>query len=304
MPYSRMRSDLVPFISDANVVLALARVVSAAWTPLPSEAREGGAIRLELVDAIRASGLPAGATIEMAGKRLANEQSRVRERSDRWNSLPFEPGDLLLMALRPGTHLAGLAAEPVDNPSSPAVAALHRASELERIEPLEARRTAVGHALTSREDLLRDYALDWLGRRGLASRTEGTGMIAHALFAPDLPASSRSSLVGELTSRHFYRSDLGAEPANILVIGSLARMLTAADSARPLWTQYLAACLTIEFSRDPLKDAEMRAGLIRAVTDPPPQRVIDALQQLLSADPQDTGVQKLLDAWRAAFKVP
>jgi hypothetical protein len=296
-----MRSDLVPFISDPNVVLALARVVSAAWTPLPSEAREGGAIRLELVDVIRASGLPAGATIEMAGKRLANEQSRVRERADRWNSLPFEPGDLLLMALRPGTDFAGLAAEPVDSPSSPAVAALRRASQIERIEPLEVRRTAVGQALTAHEDLLRDYALDWLGSRGLASRTEGAGTIARALFAPDLPASSRSSLAGELTSRHFYRSDLGAEPANVLVIGSLAALLTAADSSRrPLWTQYLAACLTIEFSKDPLKDAEMRAGLIRAVTDPPPRRVIDALQQLLSADPRDTRVQKLLDAWRAA----
>jgi hypothetical protein len=296
-----MRSDLVPFISDSNVVLALARVASATWTPLPSEAREGGAIRLELVDVIRASGLPAGATIEMAGKRLANEQSRVRERSDRWNSLPFEPGDLLLMALRPGTQFAGLAADPVGSASNPAVAALHRASEIERIETMEARREAVGQALTAHEDLLRDYALDWLGSRGLASRTEGAGTIARALFAPDLPASSRSSLAGELTSRHFYRSDLGAEPANVLVIGSLAALLTAADSSRrPLWTQYLAACLTIEFSKDPLKDAEMRAGLIRAVTDPPPQRVIDALQQLLSAGTQDTRVQKLLDAWRAA----
>ncbi len=299
MPYSRMRSDLVPFISDPNVVLALARVVSAAWTPLPSEAREGGAIRLELVAVIRASGLPAGATIEMAGKRLANEQSRVRERSDLWNSLPFEPGGLLLMALRPGAQFAGLAAEPVDSPSSPAVAALRRASEIERIEPLEARRTAVGQALTAHEDLLRDYALDWLGRRGLASRTEGAGMLARALFAPELPASSRSSLAGELTSRHFYRSDLGAEPANVLVIGSLAALLTAAESA-PLWTQYLAACLTTEFSKDPHTDAEMRAGLIRAVTDPPPRRVTDALQQLLSASPRDTPVQELLDAWRAA----
>ena len=58
--------------------------------------------------------------------------------------------------------------------------------------------------------------------------------------------------------------------------------------------------MTIEFSKDPHKDAEMRAGLIRAVTDPPPRRVIDALQQLLSAGTKDPRVPKLLEAWHAA----
>ena len=297
----RMRSDLVPFISDPNAVLALVRVLSATWTPLPSEAREAGVVRLELVDVMRASGLTSGAAVEMAGKRLANEQSRDRERTDRWNSLAFEPGDLLLLALRPGSHFTGLAAEPVDSPTSPAVAALHRAVEIERIQPLEARRTAVGGALTAPEDLLRDYALDWLGRRGLASRTEGAGMIAHALFAPGLPVAARSSLVGELTSRHFYRYDLGADPANVLVIRSLAQLLTSGDSSgRPLWTQYLAACLTIEFSKNAHQDAEMRTGLIRAVADPPPERVINTLQLLASTGTADPRVPKLLEDWRAA----
>lgn len=296
----RMRSDLVPFISDPNAVLALARVVSATWTPLPAEARETGVVRLELVDVIRGPGLSSGAVIEISGKRLANQQSRNRERTDRWNSLAFEPDDLLLMALRPGNLFSALAADPVDSPTSPAVAALRRASEIERIDPVEARRTALAQALTASEDLLRDYALDWLGRRGLASRTEAAGMIAHALFAADLPPSSRSSLVTELTSRHFYRYELGADPVNVQVIRSLARLLINGDPARrPLWTQFLAASLTIEFSKDPHKDAEMRAGLIRAVTDPPPQRVIDALQQMLSAGTEDPRVQKLLDAWRA-----
>jgi hypothetical protein len=296
-----MRSDLVPFISDPNAVLALTRVLSATWTPLPSEAREAGVVRLELVEVIRASGLAGGAHIEMAGKRLASEPSRDRERTDRWNSLAFDPGDLLLLALRPGSHFTGLAAEPVDSPTSPAVAALRRAVEIERIEPLEARRTAVAGALTAHEDLLREYALDWLGRRGLASRTEAAGMIAHALFAPGLPAAARSSLVGELTSRHFYRYDLGVDAANVLVVRSLAELLTGGDSAgRPLWTQYLAACLTIEFSKDAHKDAEMRAGLIRAVTDPPPERVIDTLQRLAATGTADPRVPKLLEAWRAA----
>jgi hypothetical protein len=297
----RLRSDLVPFISDPQAVLALARVVAATWTPLPSEARQAGAIRLDLVDVICGPGLSSGAAIEISGKRLANEQSRERERTDRWNSLAFEPGDLLLMALRAGDRFSALAADPVDSPTSPSVAALRRATEIERIEPLEARRTAVGQALAAHEDLLRDYALDWLGRRGLASRTEGAGMIARALFVTDLPASSRGSLVTELTSRHFYRYELGADPVNVEVVRSLARLVTSGDSVRrPLWMQYLAASLTIEFSKDPHKDAGMRAGLIRAVTDPPPERVIDALQQQVSAGTQDPRVQKLMEAWRAA----
>ena len=299
----RMRSDLVPFIAEPNVVLALARVVSATWTPLPSEAREAGAVRLELIDVIRGQGLSSGAAIEISGKRLANEQSRDRERTDRWNSLAFEPGDLLLMALRPGNHFSALAADPVDSPASPAVAALRRASEIERIEPVEARRTALAQALTAPDELLRDYALDCLGRRGLASRAEAAGIIARALLAADLPPSAASSLVGELTSRHFYRYELGADPVNVQVIGSLARLVTSGESARrPLWAQFLAASLTIEFSKDPHQDAGMRASLIRAVTDPTPQRVIDALQQQLSAGTKDPRVQKLLEAWRATSR--
>jgi hypothetical protein len=296
-----MRYDLVPFISEPNVVLALARVVSATWTPLPSEAREAGVVRLELLDVIRGPRLSDGAAIEISGKRLANENSRDHERTDRWNSLPFETGDLLLLALRPGDHFLALAADPVDSPASPAVAALRRASEIERIDPVEARRTALAEALTAHQDLLRDYALDCLSRRGLASRAEAAAIIAHALFAADLPPSSRSSLVGELASRHFYRYELGVDPVNVQVIRSLAALVANGDSARrPLWAQFLAACLTIEFSKDPHKDAEMRAGLIRAVTDPPPQRVIDALQQLLSAGTKDPRVPQLLEAWRAA----
>ncbi len=296
----RMRSDLVPFISDPNAALALAKVLSATWTPLPAEAREGGVVRLQLIDVIRGPGLSAGASIEISGKRLASEASRDRERRDRWNSLAFAPGDLLLMALRPGTHLTALAADPVESPASPVIAALHRTVEIERIEPVEARRAALWKALTGPQELVREYAIDALGRRALVSRAEGAGMLARALTAGELPASARSPLVSELVSLHFFRNELGADAVNVQVIGSLAALVAGDAAQRPLWAQYLGACLTIEFSKDPAKDAETRRALIRGVTETAPRLVIEALEQQVSAGNQDPRVPKLLEAWRAA----
>jgi hypothetical protein len=239
--------------------------------------------------------------MEISGSRLANEAARDRERTDRWNSLAFEPGDLLLMALRPGAHLVALAGEPVDSVASAEVTALRRAAEIERIEPADARRSGLGQALVAQEELLRNYALDALGRRSLAPRAEAAAIVAHALFSRDLPAGAQTALGSELASRNFYRYELGADPVNVEVIRSLAQLLVSSDPAhRPLWAQLLGASLTIELSKDPQKDADIRTALIRGVTDPSPQRVIEALQQQLSSGSHDPRVPKLLEAWRTA----
>jgi len=303
-PVERLSPDLVPFIPDPNAVLALVRVISCAVTPLPQQQEEQLVVHLETLDVIHGEKLKAGEPIEISGKRLADEDARYRSHFDKWNVLPFQPQDLLIVALAPGQRPAawiGLAAEQVASAADPAVAALHRASSIEHTpagSPLRA--AALEEALSSPTDLLQRYAVEAVGRRAAVTRQAGAEMISRALFSERIPPDARPPLALKLASRDFYHFEEGAEPVNFVVIRTLARLLVDGDAAqRPLWTQLLGASLTIEFSKDPHKDAEMRSSLIRAVTDPAPQRVVAALEQQAAQGSKDPRVPKLIAAWKA-----
>ncbi len=297
----RLSPDLVPFIPDPNAVLAVVKVISCAVTPVPREQKEQLTVQLEPVDVIHGEKLKPGGKIEISGKRLADEEARFRSHFDKWNVLPFQPGDLIAMALAPTQTPAvwiALAAQQVASAKDPVVGALRRASSIDRMVP-EARVTALEAALSSPSDLLQRYAIDAVGRRGLVTRIAGAGMIARALFSPRILPAGRPPLALELASRDFYHYEEGAEPANIIVIQTLARLLVEdGGSQQALWTQLLGASLTIEFSKDPQKDAGMRSSLIRAVADP--GRVMAALEQQAAQGSRDPRVPKLIGAWKAA----
>jgi hypothetical protein len=67
-----------------------------------------------------------------------------------------------------------------------------------------------------------------------------------------------------------------------------------------VWTQFLGSSLTIEFSKDPKRDQDLRMSIVRAVKEPPPGRVIDALEQQVAGGASDPRLAKLIEYWRAA----
>jgi hypothetical protein len=304
-PVEPLAADLVPFIPDPTSSLVLARVVRAAWTPLPAEQKEEGVIELQVEETFRGATPRAGESIEIAGRRMLDPLARARNNFDQWNNLPFAQGDELVLAIAPpptGKRWDALAANQVAGTSDPLVIGLRRALEIEAMKPADARIPALEQALAAPQPVLRDYAIDAIARRGLASRDRGAEMIAHALAAPNLPDDSRLPLVRELASPFFYRYALGGDRVNVLVIQSLARLLVNGDrNDRGVWTQFLGSSLTIEFSKDPNRDGELRMSIVRAVKDPPPPRVIEALEQQAASGTPDPRVPKLVEYWRAAM---
>jgi hypothetical protein len=295
----RLLADLVPFISDPNTVLALAKVVSAKWSQAAVRENQQGVIALEIVEVFRGPSLKA---IEIHGERLADEQARFKSSFNQWNVLRFEPGDLLLMALRQGSgSWQALAAQQVSSLQDPAIPALRRAVEIERMEA-GARRPALEQALRSHEDLLRDYAVDAIDRRRVTPRDTGAAMLAGAAAAPDTPVESKVAFVKALAARNYFQYELGSDPVNLLIVRTIAGLLAQADAKRGLlWTQFLGSTVAIQFSKDAAKDAEIRRSLIRGVTDPPPERVIAALAQQVSGGSKDPRAAKLLQHWRGAW---
>ena len=300
-PVERLSPDLVPFIPDPNAVLAVVKVISCAVTPLAREQKEQLTVQLEPVDVIHGEKLKPGGMVEISGKRLADEEARFRSHFDKWNVLPFQPGDLLAVALAPTQNSAvwiALAAQQVVSVKDSVVGALRRAASIERMPP-ESQVTALEEALSSPSDLLQRYAIEALGRRGLVARLTGAEMIARALFSARILPAGRPPLAMELASRDFYHYEDGAGPANVIVIQTLSRLLVEGGaSQQALWTQLLGASLTIEFSKDPQTDAGMRSALIRAVQDP--GRVMAALEQQAAQGSKDPRVPKLISAWKEA----
>lgn len=300
----RLLADLVPFISDPNAVLALARVMSAKWSQGAVRENQEGAITLEILEVFRGPLKPHEA-MEIHGERLADEQARFKSSFNQWNVLPFEPGDLLLMALRRGSGprpWQAVAAQQVRTPQDPAIPALRRAVEIEGMPP-GSRPPALEQALHSHEDLLRDYAVDAVDRRRVTPRDTGAAMLASAAAAPDASVESKIAFVKALAARNYFQYELGADPVNLLIVRTIASLLIHGDAKRgPLWTQFLGSTVAIQLSKDPAKDAEIRRSLIRGVTDPPPERVIAALAQQVSGGSKDPRAAKLLQYWRDAWR--
>src|SRR5262245_35071452 len=294
----RLLADLVPFISDPNAVLTLAKVVSAKWSLV--RGNQQGAVALEIVEVFRG---PRIESIEVHGELLADEQARFKSSFNQWNVLRFEQGDLLLMALRQGSgSWQALAAHPVSSMQDTAIPALRRAIDIERLEP-GARHPALEQALHSHQDMLRDYAVDAIDRRRITPRDTGAAMLAGAAVAPDPPVESKIAFVKALAARNYFQYELGPDPVNLLIVRTIAGLLAQADTKRgSLWTQFLGGTVAIQFSKDAAKDAEIRRSLIRGVTDPPPERVIAALSQQVSAGSKDPRAAKLLQHWRDAWR--
>jgi hypothetical protein len=300
-PVERLNPDLVPYIAEAKASVAIVRVRSCGVTPLEKEQKQQLTVHLDVVEAMRGT-LQAGSSIEVSGKRLADEEARFRAGFDQWNVLALAPGGLMMAALLPAGNpqqWQALSMRDIASERDPLAGAIRRAVAIEQMPAgTPGRAQALEDALSSPSDVLQAYAIRAV--RGAMPRVAGAEAMARALFSRRALPDARPPLALALASRDFYHYEAGADEANLVVIRALAKLVAGGGPQVSLWTQILGASLTIEFSADPAKDGAMRSALIRGVTDPAPARVLSALEQQLAAGSKDPRVPKLIAAWKAA----
>jgi hypothetical protein len=300
----RLSADLVPYISDASASLILAHVTSANWSQQPNQTLEKGTIELQVDEVFQGGSLRPGEHFTISGERPSDPDIRFLNLRDQWNAIPFVKGDLLLMAVRAVTraNVVPLAAIQVHSKTDPEVGALRQACEISRVQDAAQRRALLRQALESPQDLLFRYALDDLGHHQTASREQGAEMIVQAIFSKGISRDSRSALVNALTGRSYYEYELGAEPVNKLVIATLARLLAEEKNPKDLgvWTTFLSSSLSIQLSKDPVKDKEMRDALIRSVPEPTRKQVPAKLAEAAQLNPADPRIPMLIKAWKTA----
>jgi hypothetical protein len=308
-----LQPDLVPFVADAAVSLALARIAGVEAAPAPGRGGESGRLAFHAVQLIRGAVPRAGDTFVVPYDR-AQENYRSKDGANHWNRLRLAWEDLLLLACKPETpptFWQGLAAQRVASPRAPEVVELRDCCRLEELRgrrvPLMTPYTEAftkPHLPQGPPGLLRRYVLDALDRRGVLERPEAVAVLATALRSKYVAPDERVVVADRLTSGRFFRPELGADAVNRHVVVLLTDGLLAETDPdrRKRWSYLLALCLLRRFAPDAGRDRDARLTLIRATGTPPPPAVADLLARQAEeedeADRKDT--LKLLDAWRAA----
>ncbi|HUE81577.1 MAG TPA: hypothetical protein VMM84_05620 [Pyrinomonadaceae bacterium] len=302
--------DLVPFIGESDVSMILASVQEVKLVPR----REGdieveaGTVGFQLLEVFRSDVLSKGGNIEVPAKRMLDRQARARNNFDQWNNLSLNPGELVVLAVRPLAPpklWQGLAALAVDSPVDPKVSAVHQCYAIEEFTgPPAQKKDLVRGALMSSQEVLRFYALDAVGRRAILGRQVGASLIAEAITSPKTAPDDRLELGMYLTRQYFFDKGLADDRANRTVVAALAQgMVNETNPERRLeWSKYLASCILPEFSLDPAIDKAQRSSLVKSVQQPAAGQVISVLSGLLTQGATDEReiVRKLLEAWRAA----
>ena len=95
--------DLIPFISEPNVSMAVVAVTGARWARQMSGDLEvdSGPVTFQVISAIHGT-LRDGQSIEVPARRVVDRSARVRHNFDAWNTLSLSSGDYLILAVRPG----------------------------------------------------------------------------------------------------------------------------------------------------------------------------------------------------------
>jgi hypothetical protein len=301
-----LASDLVPYVSDPTASLILVNVVSARWTPAPTDPEwEDGTIQLRTVERFSGPGPAAGENFTIIGRRYGDPLKRRSMGFDSWNVVPFEAGAALVLAVRRAASngWTPLAAEAVPHGDNTLVPSVRRAVEIERSNPA-AQPPMLKDALTSKQDLLFRYALDAISTRTRVPRNQAAEMMAQALLSNGLQSNAKFQLVQQATKRPIYDDDHGSDSVNRLVIGAVSRVLVAESNPEwaLIWAQLLSTSLLPAFSPDATKDADIRLTLIRSVPEPARHEVPGALTKAAGQSPADQRIPKLAEAWSAALR--
>jgi hypothetical protein len=304
-----LSGDLAPYIGTSGGRVVLGKIVAAELATEASAEREVGAITLEVLEAFQGATLTPGQRIEVPMHRLADAELRSRNGFDHWNTINLAPGAFWLLAGRPlgvSNRLMALAAIEVESADAAGVVVLRQCYVIERLSAEDARkRELVLGGLSSPDFLLRAYALELLGPRGVYKRNEGVQLIAKALEAAATPPDARLELGAYLTRQYFFDGEQHADSANQQVVAALAAALVGeSDSERRMeWANFLASCVLSELSSRAPEDHALRIALVRSVRKPTPNQVMMVLSSLIrgAETDQEPRLRELQAAWREAL---
>jgi hypothetical protein len=305
-----LSADLVPFFGEPEVSMLLGRIAAVTCEKQIEDGllMEHGLAKLDILEILYSSTLVKGIAIEVPFKRIADPAIRVRNRFNQWNNLDLTTGELLILA---GCETAiphvvmGQAAIRVDSSNSGQVKAARQCYVIEKFNDSPAKKSALlSDALMQRDDLLRFYALDLLGRRSLLGRAEGAALIAKAIMSGVTQPDNKIDLGYYLTRQYFFDSTLRNDAANLTVVEALAGgMVSETEIERcTKWMNYLGSCVLGEFSANMETDKALRVALIRAIKTPAAGQVTDTLSKLSTLNQRDERERRagLLEAWRIA----
>jgi len=307
-----LSADLVPSFGESTINMVLVKVEDVH---LENQMKDGleiefGSAIFQIIEVLHSSTLLKGDNIEVPVKRFSDIAIRDRNNYNQWNNLELMKGELLILAGRiitPPNILMGQAAVHVESPDRGDVIAARQCYVIEHItDTPEKKSILLAHALTQREDLLRFYALDVIGRRSQLGRADGATMISKAIDSDALSSETKVELGYYLTRNYFFDSSVKDDAANEIVVASLAKgMVNETNNERSMeWMNFLGSCVLGEFSANKATDEAMRYALIRSIVTPSPAQVRDVLSKLarLADTFERERIMELLKAWQASSR--
>jgi hypothetical protein len=158
-------------------------------------------------------------------------------------------------------------------------------------------------ALQSNLDLLNRYALDYLDRHASTDRDSAVQLLHDAIVSPSAPSDRRLNFAMALTGQSYLVRDRKADPANQVVVGTLATaLLNERDSdTRATLARILASAVLMEYSPEAQEAAKIRSTLVHSPQCPPAQRVTTVLSEIVgrSTGDQREMLSRLLKAWQS-----
>jgi len=307
-PMSYLSANFVPSIKDRVQRMLLGEVVAVKDVRQSESDRQEGTVSLRVIRVIHGPGLNEGDVIDVPFDRMADPGVRVRNRFNMWNVLRLEPGELILIACRPG-RVAGVwtgeAARQVTSENSRELMEVSRAYEIDEFTgPRDEKLRMLAEALVEGKDILRAFAVDYLGRRGGISRAEGTELLIQAISSQKLTPEARLDLAVHLIGAPFFDSAKGADATNQRIVDCLVSgLIGEGDAVRQRkWAQFLSTCVLVGFSDIPDENRRIRASLVGRVPRQTSERVMTVLSSLARTEGPEFGkiAQELLQVWTEA----
>lgn len=298
--------DLAPLVFEPSfgfVLLEVAGVesrVDGDW--------ESGLCRATVRATLRPDTPPPGAKVSFQFVRLADLEQRLNNGANAWNTLPLEPGGLLLVAWVPIDTPNGLyslrGGAPQSEPTSRDVAETKAAIAIQATPPASADRKArLAEALITGKDILRRYACTAITAKKFVSRAEAVELLRDAIQSPRTSPDDDIALGYYLLDPPLYQKELGDDAPNAMVLTTLAKnFVTVPPAKRTMWFRYLYSRIMAEIDDDPTEDAAKRRALIRSVGAAPAD-VRDRLKLMIAAGGDDgESATQLLAAWNKALE--
>jgi len=301
-----LSADLIPFFSEAKISMLLVKIIDIKLVQdmdVDIE-MEVGILTTEVLQVFHSKDFEKGAIIGIPFKRVFDPSIRARNNINQWNNLPLVKGRLLLVGgvTDIPNVLKAQAAINIDTLDAPVISAVRQCYIIEKDNDIMEKHLLLQGALTGRENILRYYTLDFLGRRSMLGRKVGAEIISKVIISEKTAYDDKLDLSFYLTRNYFFDSELGNDSTNQIVVASLAMILIQETEVERLSdaAQLLASCVLDEFSPKMDTDRLIRSSLISAIQNPTPRQVRKILQDLLYKvdEMERERIKKLLDVWQ------